>query len=79
MEIVWIPKNGGLIVIMEMQQKNNLLRHQEKHHKRDTFGKCQMRKHHGNKTLELLTRENTSRIEPLILMPYQQLVSDIPS
>jgi hypothetical protein len=52
---------------MEMQQKNNLLRHQQKHHKRDTFGKCQMRKHHGNKSLELL-RENTSRIELLILM-----------
>jgi hypothetical protein len=38
-----------------------------------------MRKQHGNKTLELLTRENTSKIEALILMPHQQLVWYIPS
>jgi hypothetical protein len=66
MEIVWIPKNGGLIVIMEMRQKNNLLRHQQKHHKRDVwkmshektpwkqnFGIINKRKHIKNRTSDL--------------------------
>jgi hypothetical protein len=46
---------------------------------KQNFGIINKRKHHGNKSFELLTRENTSRIEPLILMPYQQRVWYIPS